>query len=117
MTYAEIGFYLNTETTTLADAERLLDSLNVNMSYDVGGDDGAIQFTLDGEVLLHDIADPDVPALLRVIFGSGYCPSFINTGCWSFYKDELKAQYESLRGDCEALWEWMKDADKREMKA
>lgn len=106
----ELGFYLNNETATLAEAEKLMDELSCEDRYDIGGDDGMIQYTIAGEVILHEIDDEDMPHILKtIVLKAGCWPSFVETGSRLFTQDELKEQYNNLGGNFKALWDWMKD--------
>ena len=105
----ELGFYLD-ENTTLKEQDRIIRSLNIDDAYEVGGDCGAIEFFLGGEVLMHEIENEHMPQILQIIATAGYWPSFITIlGAYAEAPDaeSCRAKLKELSGDYEALWKWI----------
>mgnify|MGYP007012528620 CR=1 FL=1 len=114
---AEMGFFLPIETMTIKEGADLIRSLDIDGTYEIGGDDGAIWYDLYGEVIIHEIEDEHMPKMLKIIFDEGCCPHFIDLyeGNGYFTKDELASKFVELHGDTDALWIWIKQAKKEEM--
>jgi len=112
----ELGFTLPPEIT-IAEAERTLRALDVDGTYEIGGDDGCIEFFLNGEVIVHEAEDEHVPKMLRIIHDAGSWPDFMNWPEGETYRshvDACKKKLEELAGDYDALWSWMKQEYREE---
>lgn len=113
---AEMGFFLPIDKMTIKEGADLIRSLDIDGTYDIGGDDGTIWYDLNGEVIIHEIEDEHMPKMLKIIFDEGCCPHFINLyGVKGYFtKDELASKFVELHGDTDALWTWIKQAKKEE---
>jgi len=60
---------------TIREMNDLLNELSLNDRLTVGGDDGDIQYTKEGDVFILETEDEDVPKMLRIIHEHGLWPS------------------------------------------
>lgn len=105
---ATIEFQLPIEKWTLERAKNLLESLDIDGFYTIGGDDGTIQYDIWGGVYIYEIKDEHVPTMLKKIINAGLWPSEIGTSECSLGKDDFIVQYNRFGGKLDKFWDWMK---------
>lgn len=55
------------DSTTLADFKKLLKELQLDILWEIGGDEGSIQYDFEGHVWLYDLEDDDLKEVLKII--------------------------------------------------
>ena len=109
---AEFDFWMP-ETTTLAEQQRFLKKLNIDGRYDVGGEDGLIDFYVGGQIQVHEAEDEDMPQFLRIVNEEGYRIGVLDVyNSEESYEapdwDECLEKLKEFNNDYQRLWNWMK---------
>lgn len=96
-------------TMTLCDFDKLLNALDINDAYGVGGNENCIQYCSDGTIWVYEIDEKDMPRILRILHEAGAWPDYFEG---AFDRDpptreECEEMLERNRNDYEGLWQWM----------
>ena len=55
------------DSTTLADFKELLNELQLDILWEIGGDEGSIQYDFEGHVWVYDLEDDELKKVLNII--------------------------------------------------
>ena len=55
------------DSTTLADFKELLKELQLNPLFEIGGEEGSIQYDFEGHVWIYDLEDGELKKVLNII--------------------------------------------------